>query len=195
MRGTETDESPIAEHEARQIERANSSTRRPVVFIHGLWLLPCCWERWVSAFEADGYLPLTPGWPDDPQTVVEAREHPEVFAGKSVSHIVAHLEGVICRLEKKPVLIGHSFGGLLTQIIAGHGLAEVSVAISPAPFRGVFPIPISLLHSVLPVLRNPANRHRAVSLTYPQFRYAVANTTSEREAAALYQTHGVPAGG
>jgi non-heme chloroperoxidase len=178
-----------------QIARANSSARVPVVFIHGLWLLSSSWNRWVELFEQAGYAGVTPGWPDDPETVKEANARPEAFAGKSVGQIADHLVAVIGELERKPVVIGHSFGGLLTEIIAGRGLASASVAIDPAQFRGVLPLPLSALRSSWPVLRNPANRNRAVSLTYEQFRYGFANAVDEGEAKALYKTFSVPAPG
>jgi pimeloyl-ACP methyl ester carboxylesterase len=138
---------------------------------------------------------LTPGWPDDPETVEEAAEHPEVFAGKSIGQVADHFETIIRGLNRKPAIIGHSTGGLLTQILAGRGLAAVSVAIDPAPFRGVLPLPISALKSSSPVLRNPANRNRAVPLTYDQFRYSFANAVSEEEAKQLYEDFAVPASG
>jgi pimeloyl-ACP methyl ester carboxylesterase len=185
----------ITEHESQQIEHANSSGRTPVVFIHGLWLLPSSWDRWATVFEDAGFTPLTPGWPDDPETVEEANANPDVFAHKTVGGIADHFGEVIGKLDKKPVVIGHSFGGLLTQIIAGRGLARVSVAIDPAPFRGVLPLPISSLKSSRPVLGNPANRSRAVPLTYEQFRYGFANAVSEEEAKELYAEFAVPASG
>ena len=185
----------ITGHEQAQIERANASGKTPVVFVHGLWLLPSSWDRWATAFEEAGYAAVTPGWPDDPETVAEAKEHPEVFAGKSVGDVADYLEGVVRRLETKPAVIGHSFGGLLTQILAGRGLAAVSVAISPAPFRGVLPLPISALRSSSAVLANPANRHRAVPLTYEQFRYAFANAVGEDEARELYDSYSVAGSG
>src|SRR5271155_403395 len=109
-------DSAITKEEERQIEEANSSERTPVVFIHGLWLLPTSWERWASVFEAAGYVALTPGWPDDPETVEEANAHPEVFAGKTIGQVADHYATVIENLDKAPAAIGHSFGGLLTQI-------------------------------------------------------------------------------
>jgi pimeloyl-ACP methyl ester carboxylesterase len=165
----------VTEHETDQIDRANATGLTPVVFIHGLWLLPSSWDRWAALFEEAGYAPLTPGWPDDPETVEEANAHPEVFAGKTVGQVADHFGDVIGKLDKKPAVIGHSFGGLLTQIIAGRGLSAASVAIDPAPFRGVLPLPISALRSASPVLTNPANRNRAVPLTYEQFRFGFAN--------------------
>jgi pimeloyl-ACP methyl ester carboxylesterase len=185
----------VTEHEAAQIERANASNATPVTFVHGLWLLPSSWDRWVKFFEDAGYIAVTPGWPDDPETVAEAREHPEVLAGKGIGEIADYEEAIIRRLKRKPVIIGHSFGGLLTMILAGRGLAAASVAISPAPFRGVLPLPIAALRTASVALRNPANWNRAVPLTYEQFRYAFANAVSEDEAKTLYDTYAVPAPG
>ena len=185
----------ITDHEADQIDRANATGLQPVVFIHGLWLLPSSWDRWATVFEEAGFTALTPGWPDDPETVEEANAHPEVFAGKSIGDVADHYAAVIGRLTKKPAVIGHSFGGLLTQIVAGRGLSAASVAIDPAPFRGVLPLPISALRSGSPVLGNPANRNRAIPLTYDQFRYAFANAVTEDEAKDLYETFAVPAPG
>jgi non-heme chloroperoxidase len=169
----------ITEHELEQCQRANQTGRQPVVFVHGLWLLPSSWHRWAKLFEDNGYVALTPGWPDDSETVEEAAEHPEVFAGKPIGQVADHFETIIRGLNRKPAIIGHSTGGLLTQILAGRGLAAVSVVIDPAPFRGVLPLPISALKSSAPVLRNPANRNRAVPLTFEQFRYGFANAVSE----------------
>src|SRR5262249_28043850 len=143
----ETTGRTITDHEAAQVERANASIATPIVFVHGLWLLPSSWDRWMTLFEDAGYVALSPGWPDDPETVAEAREHPEVFAGKGIHQIADYEEAIIRRLARKPVIIGHSFGGLLTMILAGRGLAAASVAISPAPFRGVLPLPIAALRS------------------------------------------------
>jgi non-heme chloroperoxidase len=185
----------ITEHEQRQVKRANASGRKPVVFIHGLWLLPSSWDRWAAVFKKAGYTTLTPGWPDDPETVEEAKAHPEVFAHKTVGQVADHFAELIGELDDKPAVIGHSFGGLITQIVAGRGLAAASVAIDPAPFRGVLPLPISALKSASPVLGKPANRNRAVPLTYEQFRFAFANAVSEDEAKSLYETFAVPASG
>lgn len=185
----------LTEHEGLQVERANASGLRPVVFIHGLWLLPSSWDRWAEVFSAAGFAPVTPGWPDDPATVEEAQEHPEVFAKKTIRDVADHLDELMGGLTVKPAVIGHSFGGLLTQILAGRGRAAVSVAIDPAPFRGVLPLPISALRSSAPVLENPLNWNRAVPLTYEQFRYAFANAVDEAEAKQLYETYAVPAPG
>jgi non-heme chloroperoxidase len=185
----------ITEHEAEQVARANATGLQPVVFIHGLWLLPSSWDRWAAVFEEAGFTALTPGWPDDPETVEEANAHPEVFAGKTVGQVADHYDAIIRGLDRKPAVVGHSFGGLLAQIIAGRGLAKVSVAIDPAPFRGVLPLPLSTLKAGRPVLGNPGNRNRAVPLTYDQFRFSFANAVSEEEAKELFQTYAVPAPG
>ena len=182
----------MSKHEAEQVERANASGKQPVAFVHGLWLLPSSWDPWVEMFEQAGYTAIAPGWPDDPETVEEGKAHPEVFAGKSIGEVADHIEAILRKLDRKPAVIGHSFGGLLTEILAGRGRAKVSVAISPAPFRGVLPLPISALRSGSPVLRNPKNKHRAIPLTYDQFRYSFANAVDEDEAKRLYETYSVP---
>jgi non-heme chloroperoxidase len=185
----------LNDHEITEIDRANGSGRTPVVFVHGLWLLSNSWDRWRTVFEDAGYATLAPGWPDDPETVDEAKEHPEVFAHKTVGQIADHFEDVIGKLAEKPAVIGHSFGGLLAQILAGRGRAAVSVAIDPAPFRGVLPLPVSALRAASPVIGNPANRGRAVPLTYEQFRYGFANAVSEEEALELHTAFSVPGSG
>jgi pimeloyl-ACP methyl ester carboxylesterase len=190
--GPTTAISPIT---IEQVDRANATGLTPVVFVHGLWLLPSSWDRWAAVFEEAGYAALTPGWPDDPETVEEADANPDVFAGKTVGQVADHYCDVIGRLDRKPAVIGHSFGGLLTQIMAGRGVSAASVAIDPAPFRGVLPLPISALRSSAPVLGNPANRSRAIPLTFEQFRFAFANAVSEEEANELYETFAVPASG
>ncbi|MGX6603005.1 alpha/beta hydrolase [Micromonosporaceae bacterium Da 78-11] len=187
--------SVIPQHTLDDIAEVNATGRTPVVFIHGLWLLPSSWDRWAEVFAAAGYAPITPGWPDDPETVAEAHAHPEVFAGKTVGQVADHYGEVIGKLDKQPAVIGHSFGGLLAQIVAGRGQSTATVAIDGAPFRGVLPLPISSLRSAAPVLSNPANKHKAVPLTYEQFRYGFANAVSEDEAHALYEEFAVPAPG
>jgi pimeloyl-ACP methyl ester carboxylesterase len=185
----------VTEREQGQVKKANASGKTPVVFVHGLWLLPSSWDRWAELFEEEGFAAVSPGWPDDPETVEQAKEHPEVFAGKSVGQVADHFDEVIRGLDKKPAVVGHSFGGLLTEILAGRGLSAASVAISPAPFRGVLALPISALRAAFPALRNPANRSRAVALTYDQFRYAFASAVGEDEAKELYEKFAVPAPG
>jgi non-heme chloroperoxidase len=185
----------ITERETREIEAANASGRTPVVFIHGLWLLASSWAPWATAFEQAGYAPICPGWPDDPETVAEARKDPQALAGKGVGQVAAHFATVIEGLERKPVIVGHSFGGLLAQILAGRGLSAATVAVDPAPFRGVLPLPPAALRSTFPVLANPANRGRAITLSFDQFRYSWANAVDKAEARALYERFHVAAPG
>ncbi len=194
-KSTETDAATITDFEKQQVERANRTGLQPVVFVHGLWLLPNSWDRWAALFEEAGFTALTPGWPDDPDNVEEAKAHPEVFAHKTVGQVADHFDEIIRGLGRKPAIIGHSFGGLLVQMLAGRGLAAATVAIDPAPFRGVLPLPFSALKSAWPVLGNPANRNRAVPLTFEQFRYAFANVVSEEEAKELYEKFSVPTSG
>src|SRR5258708_17716954 len=195
MTSTLPGQSTMNEHEAAQVERANASGLAPVVFVHGLWLLPGSWDRWATVFEEAGYVAVSPSWPDDPQTVDEANATPEVFANKTVGQVADHFDAVIRKLKRKPAIIGHSFGGLLVQILAGRGLSAATVAIDPAPFRGVLPLLLSALKSAWPVLVNAANRHRAIPLTFEQFRFGFANAVSEEEARELYKTFALPASG
>jgi non-heme chloroperoxidase len=185
----------IIEHERQQVLRANATGLQPVVFVHGLWLLPSSWDRWAALFEEAGYTALTPGWPDDPDTVAQANAAPDAFAHKTVGQVADHFAEIVRDLAKTPAIVGHSFGGLLAQMLAGRGLSAATVAIDPAPFRGVLPLPISSLKSAWPVLGNPANRNRAVPLTYDQFRYGFANAVSDDEARQLYEAFAVPASG
>jgi pimeloyl-ACP methyl ester carboxylesterase len=178
---------PISENEKREIQNANESGRMPVVFVHGLWLLASSWDRWRRLFEDAGYATLAPSWPDDPETVEEARKHPEVFARKKLQQITDHHADVIRQLRTPPAIIGHSIGGLVAQKLAGMGLASVTVAIDPAPFQGVLPLPISTIKATFPAIGNPTNWSRAIALTYDQFRYAFANAVSETEAHALFE--------
>lgn len=185
----------ITQRESEQIERANATGRTPVVFIHGLWLLPSSWNRWATVFEEAGYAALAPGWPDDPETVEQARANPEVLAGKGVVGVADHFAEAIGALRKKPAIIGHSFGGLIAQILAGRGLSAATVAVDPAPFKGVLPLPIAAIRTTLPVLKNPANRGRAVTLTFEQFRYGWANALGEPETRRIYEEFHVAAPG
>ncbi len=185
----------MTQRETQQVEQANASGRTPVVFIHGLWLLPSSWDGWAGLFDEAGYAAVTPVWPDDPETVEEARSNPDVFAKKTLAQIADHTVGVINKLNKKPAVMGHSTGGLLAQIIAGRGLSAATVAIDPGPFRGVLPLPVAALRSAKPVLANPLNRGRAVTLTLDQFKYGWANALSEAEAKQLYETYHVAAPG
>src|SRR5690349_4311367 len=152
--------SSISERESREIEAANASGATPVVFIHGLWLLPSSWANWADFFGQAGYAPLTPDWPDDPETVEEARANPDVLAKKTLGQIADHTADVIDKLDRKPILMGHSTGGLLAQMLAGKGLSAATVAIDPGVFRGVLPLPGSVLKGVGPFLVDPRTRGR-----------------------------------
>jgi non-heme chloroperoxidase len=181
----------ISEREAQQVEKANASGRTPVVFIHGLWLLPSSWNNWVDFFEQEGYAGVTPDWPDDPATVEEARANPEVLAKKTLKQIGDHTEDVIRGLQEMPAVMGHSTGGLLAQLVADRGLSAATVAIDPGPFRGVLPLPVSTLRVSAPILRNPLNRSKAITLTFDQFKYGWGNALSEEESKHLYETYHV----
>ena len=185
----------ITTREQSEITAANESGKQPVVFVHGLWLLASSWDEWTARFAAEGYAPVAVDWPDDPASFDEALDHPEAFAGKGVLEVADHVEEVVRALDTEPIVIGHSFGGLLTQITAGRGLAKAAVAIDPAPFKGVLPLPVSSLKGAFPVLKNPANRSKAVRLTFDEFRFGFANAVSEAEARALYDNRHVPAPG
>ncbi|HEX8856069.1 MAG TPA: alpha/beta hydrolase [Thermoleophilaceae bacterium] len=181
----------LTQRETQQVEQANASGRTPVVFIHGLWLLPSSWDNWVSLFQEAGYAPLTPDWPDDPETVEQARANPDVLAKKTLGQVAAHTSEVIGKLDKKAAVMGHSTGGLLAQMIAGRGLSAATVAIDPGPFRGVLPLPFSTLKVTLPVLKNPLNKNRAITLTLEQFKYGWVNALSDEEGRRLYETYHV----
>ena len=185
----------ISEREREQIDRANATTKTPILFIHGLWLLPSSWDPWAAYFEEAGYVALTPDWPDDPETVEGARAEPEVLANKTLGQVADHTTEIVKALDKKPVMIGHSTGGLLAEILAGQGVAAVTVAIDPGVFRGVLPLPLSVLRGVGPFLINPRNRGKALTLTFDQFRYSWANALDEDEAMELYDKFHVAASG
>lgn len=181
--------------ERHEIDRANELGLQPVVFVHGLWLLSSSWDRWRALFEQRGYAALAPGWPDDPDTVEQARANPEVFAHKMVQAVTDHYLEAIALLARKPAVVGHSFGGLIAQKIAGTGASAATVAIDNAPFRGVLPLPASALRSGSPVLGNPANLNRSVTLTFEQFQYGWTNNLDDVEARSLYDEFHVPASG
>ena len=190
-----TTEQTISEREAGQIERANASNATPVIFIHGLWLLPSSWDRWVTLFEEAGYVALTPDWPGDPASVEVARAEPEVLAKKTLKQVADHTAEIINALDKKPAVTGHSTGGLLAQMLAGRGLSAATVAIDPGVFRGVLPLPVSVLRGIGPFLINPRTRGRAITLTFDQFKYGWANALDEKEAKELYDTFHVAGSG
>jgi non-heme chloroperoxidase len=187
---------PLTAREESEVAAANAADAQPVVFVHGLWMLAGSWDRWRARFEERGYRTIAVDWPDDPPDREAALARPETFAGKTVAQVADHVAEVIQRLQRrKPVVIGHSFGGLMAQIVAGRALAAGAVAIDPAPFRGVLPLPLSTLKASFPVLGNPLNRSKAVMLTLEQFTYGFANAVSADEARQLYETYCVPAPG
>ena len=185
----------ITDRERQEIDAANASGDTPVVFVHGLWVLPSSWANWADFFEQAGYAPLTPDWPDDPATVGEARANPNVLANKTLKQIADHTADVIDALDQKPVVMGHSTGGLVAQMLAGQGLSKVTVAIDPGVFRGVLPLPLSVLKGVGPFLLNPLTRRRVLTLTFDQFTYGWANALDEDEARELYDTFHVAGSG
>jgi non-heme chloroperoxidase len=170
----------ISERENQQIKAANASGNTLVVFIHGLWLLPSSWASWADFFKQAGYAPLTPDWPDDPETVEQARANPGALAGQTLGQVAGHTTDIITALNKKPMVMGHSTRGLVAQMLAGRGLSAATVAIDPGVFRGVLPPPGSVLKGVGPFLVNPLTRGRAITLTFGQFTYGWANALGER---------------
>ncbi len=185
----------ITDWEQAEIDAANATGRPVVVFVHGLWLLSSSWAPWRALFEENGYATIAPGWPDDPSSVAAARQDPDVFAHKMVQQVTDHYLAAISQLVAKPAVVGHSFGGLIAQKIAGEGASAATVTIDNAPFRGVLPLPASSLKSAAPVLGNPTNLKKAVALTFEQFSYGWANNLDEEEAHRLYDEFHVPASG
>jgi non-heme chloroperoxidase len=167
----------------------------PVVFVHGLWLHATSWDPWVDFFKEAGYVPTAPGWPGDGDTVADTRDHPERVAGVGIEDVVEYYAGIIRGLPAKPVVIGHSFGGLIVQRLLGQDLAAAAVAIDPAPIQGVLYLPPSALRVASIALRKPANRHEAVALTAEQFRYGFGNALPAQESADLYERWAIPSPG
>jgi pimeloyl-ACP methyl ester carboxylesterase len=167
----------------------------PVLFIHGLWLHASSWQPWEELFTARGYATSAPGWPGDPDTVEAARADPEALADRGIDEVTEHYAKIIDAMPEPPVLVGHSFGGMLAEKLLGENHGRAAVAIDAAQIKGVLPLPLSSLHSTLPVFRNPANKHRAVSLTADQFAYAFGNAVSREESDALYERWTIPAPG
>jgi non-heme chloroperoxidase len=167
----------------------------PVVFIHGLWLHATSWQNWIELFREAGYEPIAPEWPGGSATVAEARANPDAVAGHGIKSVADHYAQIIEGLEEKPVVVGHSFGGLFVQNLVGRGLAAAGVAIDPAPIKGVLALPLSSLRVASVALRNPANRKRAVSLTKKDFRYGFGNALSETESAELHERWTIPSPG
>jgi len=166
---------------------------RPVVFIHGLWLHATSWAPWLDLFRDSGYDPVAPGWPNEPPTVEEAREQPDLVANTSIDDATAHFAKIIDSLDSSPVIIGHSFGGLITEKLLGQGIGAAGVAIDPAQIKGVLPLPLAQLRSSLPALGNPANLHKAISLTQKEFRFSFGNALTDEESRQLYDAWTIPA--
>jgi non-heme chloroperoxidase len=167
----------------------------PVVFVHGLWLHHTSWDPWRELFSENGYAPVAPGWPGEPATVAEAVAHPEPMAGYGVGEVANHFAEVVTALPQRPIVIGHSFGGTVAQILLGRGLASAAVAIDPAPIKGVLPLPVSALRVASIALRNPANKNKTVALTEDEFHYGFTNTRTPEESKALYDKWVMPSPG
>lgn len=167
----------------------------PIVLIHGLWMTPLSWERWVDRYESRGFEVLAPAWPGMDGDIEEPRADPSGLEHLGIEDIVDHYDGIIRRLDNPPIIIGHSFGGAFTEILLDRGLGAAGVAIDAAAIRGVTKLPFSTLKSAFPVLKSPANNHRAVALTAEQFHYAFTNTLSEEESVRAYNRYAVPGPG
>jgi pimeloyl-ACP methyl ester carboxylesterase len=170
-------------------------TGTPVVFIHGLWLHATSWEPWAELFSAAGYDPIAPGWPGDADTVEASRANPDSIADQGIDDVTRHYQAIIDTLPSRPILIGHSFGGMIAEKLLGLDYGAAAIGIDAAQIKGVLPLPLSALHSTLPVFKNPANKHKAVSLTAEQFRFSFGNAVSEEESGALYERWAIPAPG
>jgi non-heme chloroperoxidase len=169
--------------------------KKTIVFIHGLWIHASSWRSWMDFFKGHGYETLNPGWPGDSTTVAESRANPQAIANRGVTEVADSYARVIGSLSESPIVIGHSFGGLIAQVILGRGIAAAGIAIDPAPIKGVWQLPISALKASFPVLGNLSNRKKAVSLSFDQFRYGFANAVPEEEARELYERWTIPAPG
>ena len=166
-----------------------------IVLVHGLWVTPRSWEKWVERYEGRGYRVLAPAYPGFEVEVEALNEDPTPIEAVTIREVVEHLERVVGELDRAPIIMGHSAGGCFTQILLDHGYGAAGVAIDSAPTEGVRVTPVSQIRSLFPVLKNPANRHRAVGFTPEQFHYAFANTVSREESDAAYDRLHIPAPG
>jgi alpha-beta hydrolase superfamily lysophospholipase len=166
--------------------------KTPVVFIHGLWLHASSWKRWCDLFDEAGYAAVAPSWPNEADTVAAARAHPDAVANQSIDEIVDHFRHLIRDLGAPPILVGHSFGGLIAEKLLGQGVGRAAIAIDPAQIKGVLPLPLAQLRAALPALGNPLNLTRAVSLTKEEFRYGFGNALTEEASNELHERWSIP---
>ena len=167
----------------------------PVVFIHGLWIHSAAWQPWVELYRAAGYAAMAPGWPGDAASADDTRKNPAAVADKGIDDITSSYLDVISTLPARPVVIGHSFGGLVAQKLLSGGAAAAAIAIDPGQIKGVKPLPVAQIRSGLPVLSKPGNKKRAVMLTKKQFRYGFGNALSETESRELFDRYAIPGPG
>ncbi|MBQ1024983.1 alpha/beta hydrolase [Micromonospora sp. C95] len=168
---------------------------KPIVLVHGFWVTPRSWENWITHYESKGHQVVAPAYPGFEVEVEALNADPTPIAQVTVPQIIAHLEEVVRALPEPPIIIGHSAGGAFTQILLDHGYGAAGVALNSAPTEGVRVVPLSQVKSTFPVLKSPANRHKAVGLTPEQWKYAFTNTFTDEESRALYQRYHIPAPG
>lgn len=173
----------------------NTGTKPPIILIHGLWLTPRAWEHWIERYTRLGHQVLAPAWPGMEIEVEALRKNPEAMNGLGVTEVADFYETVVREQDRPPIIVGHSFGGLIVQILLDRGLGAAGVAIHPAPIKGVLRLPLSSLRAAMPVLANPTNRTRTVALSPRQFHYRFTNTLTPHESEVIYQRYHVPAPG
>src|ERR1700737_1495445 len=172
--------------------RSDQATPDTIVLVHGLWLTPRSWEHWIDRYSSRGYKVLAPSWPGMEGDIDELRRNPETVAGLGVTEIVDHYDAIVRRLDRPPIIMGHSFGGLFTQILLDRGLGAAGVAIDAAPVKGILTLPFSTIRTAWPALRNPANVRKAMEPTAEQFHYSFGNNLSEEESKKVYDRYAVP---